>query len=555
MAHDLSINNTGNAELVLGSGASAWHSLGTVFPNLVTKEQAIAIAMPWNAESFEMLLPSRQVLEKTGIQITTNRTGRFAILRSDTAKTIGFVGEGYEVLQPSEMFDFMEGVNVKGFETAGALKNGSVLFLTAPVGEINVLGSGDITKTYLNFLNSFDGSIAAQVHMSGVRIVCRNTMNMSLSSANGRTLKFKHTKSLHDRMSQAQNIMAAQALTEENLKVALETLATRKLKRQTYEDILSDIFPGEATRTKNVKVEVTDLFQNNDNNFVPEFKGTAYALYNAITNYSDHVRDVRITKASANENPTLQRFESALIGTGAELKMRALERILVLSDGSEVLESNPFRSFPSDHGPSVSRYLSTVPEKEDNPIIDITPSDLGQPWSDNLDNTSYEDSEDSTEDFAGLSVLDSAPSVSVEDSTEDFAGLSVEDSSLTSQNAPQDTLTSDLVPEDSQGKEGPQKAQKTGKTRKAPKGPEKAQKVVTQKAKVDLYTTALAKFDLSSTEEISVVEVISETVKVRLVQAVEDTVLDQIDVYTREGFFVAGKEKWTALQAQKTAKK
>ena len=372
MSHDLSFNNSGNAELVLGSNTSAWHGLGTVFPSLVSREQAISIAMPWNAESFELLLPSKQVLAKTGVQITTNRTGRFAILRSDTAQTIGFVGEGYEILQPAQMFDFTEGVSVPGYETAGAIKNGSVLFLCAPIGQIDVLGSGDITRTYLTFINSFDGSIAAQVYLSGVRIVCRNTMQMSLESKQGTTLKFRHTKSLHDRLKQAQTIMESQAVTVEKLKTALETLATRKLKRQTYEDILTDLFPGEHTRTDNIKKKVTELFADNDNNYVPEFKNTAYALYNAVTNYTDHSRDTRITKSSTYEDTTLQRYENALVGTGMELKMRALERILVLSDGSEVLESSPFRSLPpKDVTP---RYLSTQ-EPAQEPAVDMDATD------------------------------------------------------------------------------------------------------------------------------------------------------------------------------------
>lgn len=370
--HDLSFDVNGNAELVLGNNTSAWHGLGTVFPGLVSKDQAIAVAMPWQAKAFEMLIPSKQVLAETGVQITTNRTGRYAILRSDTANIIGFVGDTYEVVQPSEMFDFCEGVSVEGYETAGAIKGGSVLFLCAHVGHIDVLGSGDITRTYLTFLNSFDGSIAAQVYMSGVRIVCRNTMNMSLKSQSGSVLKFKHTKSVHDRLKTAQSIMESATVTEGKLKEALETLATRKLKKQTYEDILNDLFPGESTRTNNVKREITELFADNDNNAFPDFKGTAYNLYNAITNYADHSRDIRITKASTYEDTTLQRYESALIGTGAELKAKALERILVLSDGSEVLESSPIVSLPSRN--ITPKYLSTTskdrPEDTAEDIMD-----------------------------------------------------------------------------------------------------------------------------------------------------------------------------------------
>ena len=551
MPHELSINAQGNAELALGSGVGAWHNLGTIFPSLVTKEQAIAISCPWSAMAFQLLLPSKQVLEQTGVQITTNRTDRYAILRSDTAKTIGYVGESYEILQPSAMFDFCEGINVAGYETAGAIKGGSVLFLCAPIGEIDVLGSGDKVRTLLTFINSYDGSLSAQVYLSGVRVVCNNTLQMSLSSQTGKVLKFKHTKSLASRMSQAQDVMAASQLTAENLATALETLAVRKLKRATYEAILEDIFPGEATRTKNVRTEVTELFQDNDGNFIPEFKGTAYAAYNAITNYADHTRDVRITKSSSYEDTTLQRYESSLIGTGAELKMRALERILVLSDGSEVLESAPFHSLPPRN---VTPQYKAVQGKEITP----EPTDL-RPGSD------ISDYDDSPFDRNYVAYEDRESNLTSSDQA-----VQGEDSATTSHKPQEDTLGQGGNSDQAGQENGLQSIVDTqnqavvktpGKTGRGKAVKSKATPSLDSKGSTDselvylsLYTTAKANLDLPGTREVAIVEIVSDTVQVRHVETPESLVLAQIDNYASNGFFVAGQEKWESIQESKKNK-
>ncbi len=345
MSHELSFNRFGNAELALAD-TGAWHHFGTVFEGPIPLEQAIATACPWIGVKEQLIRAS-----------TGQRSAAWSIYRSDTGAEIGTCSESYEMVQPFEMFDFTEGLDIPGYESAGALRGGSVLFVSARVGSIDVLGSGDITRTYVAFINSFDGSLAAQAYLTGTRIVCQNTLQMSLTDTKGRVLKFRHTKNVHDRISQAKTIMASQQNAELGLQKALETLATRKLKRETYESILDDVFgPSENTQTKNVKADVTTLFASNDANAFPEFKGTAYAAYNAITNYADHDATVRIQKTSpyygsANAEQS-QRADSAMLGTNAKLKQRALERILILSDGSEEVERSTVSLPPADVTPS-----------------------------------------------------------------------------------------------------------------------------------------------------------------------------------------------------------
>src|SRR5207244_12899834 len=86
----------------------------------------------------------------------------------------------------------------------------------------------------------------------------------------------------------------------------------------------------------------------------PDLRVTRYGIYSAITDYVDHYRPVRLTEKRGNMTENQVRAETALVGDGAEFKQKALttlERILVLSDGSEAIET-AYTSLPTATVPS-----------------------------------------------------------------------------------------------------------------------------------------------------------------------------------------------------------
>lgn len=326
MSHELSFDGQGKAELILVN-MGAWHHFGTIVQGAANAADAMAIACPWEALKLSLFAhapcgsPQKHLQAKWSGKFF--RTPSFAVFRSDTGAHIGTVGSGYEVIQPIHQFDYVDTL-LKGsgyhYESAGALRGGSVVFVCARVGEIDVLGSGDITRTYLAFVNSFDGSLAAQVYLTGTRIVCMNTLQMSLGDAKN-TLRFKHTRNVHAKLSSAQTLVASVTQTEATLKAKLETLAQRKInKKATLASVLDALFPGDKA-----KREVANLWGANDNDAFPEWKGTAYALYNAVTNYVDHQRTTK------GDDKATARAESAILGSGAALKDKALGTILALT--------------------------------------------------------------------------------------------------------------------------------------------------------------------------------------------------------------------------------
>src|SRR4029077_13181165 len=78
------------------------------------------------------------------------------------------------------------------------------------------------------------------------------------------------------------------------------------------------------TRREGIITQVLGLYESNDGNAIPEIKGTAYNLLNAVTEYADHFRGVRVTSGRQGMNEGAVRAENALFGTGDKLKSDAM---------------------------------------------------------------------------------------------------------------------------------------------------------------------------------------------------------------------------------------
>lgn len=165
------------------------------------------------------------------------------------------------------------------------------------------------------------------------RIVCENTLAIALGEA-GAVVRVKHTKNAIDRMNAAVRYMSQVTTAASTLNDKFNALAQRKMTRETYDAVMNRLFPktedAGQTRRDGLLNAILSLYDSNDKNAVPEIRGTAYNLLNAITEYTDHFRISRITEGRKADGYTVDqaRAENALFGTGDKLKNLALEVLL-----------------------------------------------------------------------------------------------------------------------------------------------------------------------------------------------------------------------------------
>ena len=342
--HNLATDKITGEHAMFVAGLPAWHHLG----------QNVAEAQTWLEAQrlahldFELVdAPLYTNWKVSGLQpVATHK----AIVRLDTKKTVGIVGIGFQTIQPSEAFAFVDTLIESGdahYVSAGALGDGEKMWVLAriPSADIEVT-DGDKSETYLLFAQGFDGSLAIVGKVTLKRVVCQNTLTGAMTDGLF-TLKIKHTSGAKIRLEAAQKLLSGVSQNAQTIEAKLRKLAARTLKRDTMTAILDRVFPrnkdteANQTRRENVLADILAIYESNDKNAFPEQRGTAYNLLNAITDYTDHQRSSKANGQSAD----FKRAESALFGSGEKLKQTAMEVIYQMTDGTERTVFTPGPSF------------------------------------------------------------------------------------------------------------------------------------------------------------------------------------------------------------------
>jgi phage/plasmid-like protein (TIGR03299 family) len=274
-------------------------------------------------------------LDRPGQYYTSNRYGRlvpnlFSIVRSDTGLPLPGVGVNgsYQCIQTQTYADI--GNRICGdlgaqFVKGGAWKGGKVVYLQAKLpGAIRVRGTDDLIDKYLTFVTSHDGSTAFMLMPTTLRIFCQNQM-AALNRAARDGIKIRHTRSAESRLEMADQkimeILNAYNMFEEKV----NHLASRR-----FNDIDMSLALFAAFGVKD-DVQLADVPTRTRKNMelvranfeagagIDESnRGTAWAAFNAFSEFSSHQRSLR---------KTTDKFESNILGSGALFTHKALRSI------------------------------------------------------------------------------------------------------------------------------------------------------------------------------------------------------------------------------------
>jgi phage/plasmid-like protein (TIGR03299 family) len=252
------------------------------------------------------------------------------------------VSKDYQVIQHTDGFELLDhlvgSIDGAHYETMGTLDFGRAVW-----GQLNpklsIRVGDDISDVYVSFLTSHDRSRSFDIYETLKRQVCRNTVRAGSLSRLGDSLKVQHRKGAEKRISELKAEMDEIKNVALSMQDRLTYLAHRKVTKDNLSTIMNRLFPPtknddgveeSSSRRDNILAKVLAEYESNDHNAFPEQRGTAYNLFNAVTNYVDHSR------GSAEG-----RAKSALFGSGDALKTSALEVILAEAEGMPAMMVRP----------------------------------------------------------------------------------------------------------------------------------------------------------------------------------------------------------------------
>lgn len=272
-----------------------WHGIGTPVKESPTSEDAIRLA------NLDWVVESKPVFDESGKEIP----GFKANTRSSDNSILGIVSNKYKIIQNSEAFEFTDNLisDEIRYETAGSLRNGKTIWLLAKLPEKYIIG--DKFDPYICFTNNHDGKGAVTVCMTPIRVVCNNTLNLALGSAK-RSWSIRHLGDIASKLHEARHTLALADLYMDKLDLEANRLAGIKITDPELEAIFDDLYPikiDDSSRKKtNIISMKEDIFKKYKSPDISQFKGTAWGVINAVTDFAAHTAPARLTQSFQENN-------------------------------------------------------------------------------------------------------------------------------------------------------------------------------------------------------------------------------------------------------------
>ena len=319
MSHELEIVN-GEAQMAY-VGDVPWHGLGTKVDRELTPDQFQKVAgLDWTVEK-------QPLVTATGIPIKNKQ----ALIRSSDSTVLDVVGKGWNPVQNSEAFEFFHDYVMAGdmeMHTAGSLKDGQMVWALAKTKESFELFKGDQTDNYFLFTNPHQFGKSINIRMTPIRVVCNNTLTLSLSQDSDKMVTVNHRKAFDPDMVKEQMGIAKEKM--EQYKSMAAFLGSKRATGDNIIQYFNEVFGAPAKEkvegampftSRNAKIAMEHLTTQPGAQFA---EGSWWQAFNSVTYMTDHLQ--------GREGDS--RLQSAWYGRNRKVKLNALDKALVYAEAA-----------------------------------------------------------------------------------------------------------------------------------------------------------------------------------------------------------------------------
>lgn len=237
---------------------------------------------------------------------------QFATKKKGTDEVFGIVGKDYTIVQNEEAFSFVDGIIQDGLTFVKAGETSYMNYIIASLPEQYIMD--DKFTPYIIFQNSHVGASTIKAAICPLRIVCQNQFSMEFRRSTNK-ISLRHSSSVHDKMKEAQHTLQFTAEYMNTFTKQAEKLATTKISDESVGSIVDQYFlidEEASTRKINSTEAKRQIFLNaynaEDNQ---NFKGTAWGMINAFSDYITHIEPGR-----KSEKSDITKFVNVTFNTG-----------------------------------------------------------------------------------------------------------------------------------------------------------------------------------------------------------------------------------------------
>ncbi len=315
---------TANVETMAYAGQVPWHGLGVKVSNdLSVDEMLEAAGLNWKVKKVPMFYEAREIgtTNFAGFRMNRNKryeTGKQALIRVTDNVMLSTVSDSWEPCQNHDAFTIFEEFvdrNELEMHTAGSLKNGQIVWGLAKMNSQFVLFENDVVEQYLLLVNPHEFGRAIHIRNTPIRVVCNNTLSMSLSGEANVSSNQSHRNVFDpDAMKEAIGIATLQLDKYADM---ARFLGSRSFTDLTVQNYFDEVFPNMSVKRKKEhsrnSMMAMELLETQPG---AEFgAGTWWNAFNTVTYMTDHL----------NGKDASKRMHSAWFGANADRKIKALD--------------------------------------------------------------------------------------------------------------------------------------------------------------------------------------------------------------------------------------
>jgi phage/plasmid-like protein (TIGR03299 family) len=212
--------------------------------------------------------------------------------------------------------------------TAGSLKDGQMVWALAKTKESFELFNGDVTENYFLFTNPHQFGKAINIRMTPIRVVCNNTLTLSLSQNADKMVTVNHRKAFDPDAVKEQMGIAREKM--EQYKSMAQFLGGKRYTPENVIQYFNEVFGAPAKEKVEGAMPFTSrnsklAFENLDIQPGAEFaQGSWWTAFNSVTNMTDHLQ------GRSNDG----RLQSAWYGRNRKVKLSALDKAIAYAEAA-----------------------------------------------------------------------------------------------------------------------------------------------------------------------------------------------------------------------------
>ena len=313
-------------ETMAYAGELPWHGLGTkVNENISVDDMLKEAGLDWRVAK----IPAYAQFDNKSIY-----SGHDMLVRESDGQPLDMVKENWVPVQNADAFEFFrEFVEAGDMEmhTAGSLQDGKRVWCLAKVKDDFTINGDDRVDSFLLLTNPHMYGRAVDIRFTPIRVVCNNTLTLSLANKGDYQVALNHKKAFD--AQEAKELLGIAKGKMETYKDMATFLSSKRYTDAQLRTYFSTVFANQNPKVKGIgfnpeSVEDFEKYGSKNAktamNIIKTQPGAQFAegsywqAFNAVTYMTDHVL--------GRENDT--RLASSWYGVNKNKKTKALETAL-----------------------------------------------------------------------------------------------------------------------------------------------------------------------------------------------------------------------------------